>query len=134
MGAIMTAPSRRQQNILNDLFRKKTWFGIPYAYCAWYLDNPRFKSNPLFSMLYDRMLSLDVDTELLKMSAIHAKEKAEKSFHQSHVYLEDRMVPAGMKERLTPEEIARSYRIGKWIGVIAGLVIIGWIVWHFING
>ena len=130
----MTSPSRRQQNILNDLSRKRAWFGIPYAYCAWYLDNPQFKANPLFSMLYDRMLGLTVDTELLKMSAIYAKKKAEASFHQSHTYLEDRLVPAGMKAQLSPEQIARSYRIGKWVGIIAGVVVlyliahgIGWV-------
>ena len=130
----MTASTRRQQNILNDLSRKKAWFGIPYAYCAWYLDNPQFKSNPLFSALYDKMLSLTADTELLKMSVVHTKEKAERSFHQSHTVIEGKVLPTGFKDQLTPEEIARSYRIGKWIGVIAGLVIVGWIVWHFING
>jgi hypothetical protein len=125
--------SRRQQNILNDLSRKKAWFGIPYAYCAWYLDNPRYKDNPLFSMLYDKMLSLNVDTELLKMSAVAAKKKAEDSFHQSHTFLEGKLVPAGMKERLTPEEIARSYRIGKWAGIVAGVAIVCYIVLRWLG-
>jgi hypothetical protein len=125
----MTSPqTRRQQNILNDLSRKKAWFGIPYAYCAWYLDNPQYKDNPLFSMLYDKMLSLNVDTELLKMSAVAAKKKAEDSFHQSHTFLEDRLVPAGMKEQLTPEEVARSYRIGMCVGGTMVLLILLYLV------
>jgi hypothetical protein len=129
----MTPQERRKQNILNDLSRKHSWLGIPYAYCSWYLDNPQFKSNPLFSILYDRMLSLDVDTEMLKLSANLAKKKAADSFHQSHSYLEDRLVPADMKEILTPEEIARSYRIGKWVGIVAGVLIFGYLALRWIG-
>ena len=116
-------PTKRQQNILLELDRTKTLFGIPAAFCNWYLDHPQYK-NAAFDFLFDQMLIVSANTDILKQYPVKAKEQ----FNSTERALEDRFVPAGAN--LTQEQVRRS----RTIGVFIGLMILGIVIWIYIHG
>jgi hypothetical protein len=48
-----------KKNILAYLDIRKPFGGIPYAFCRWYLENPKYADIPSFSFLYERMSMLN---------------------------------------------------------------------------
>lgn len=46
-------------NILTYLDAKKPFFGIPYAYCRWYVENPEYSKWFLFRFMYERISMLN---------------------------------------------------------------------------
>jgi hypothetical protein len=116
--------NRRKRNIVRDLSRKKTLFGIPSAFCNWYLENPQYK-NEVFDFLYEKMImaSMNVETGrgLLKMG--------EKVFDDKRSALEQKYVAPEIMKGLTPEDIARSRKIG----LVAGgcfFVVLAYLYWR----
>jgi hypothetical protein len=114
--------NRRRRNIVNDLSRKKTLFGIPSAFCNWYLDNPQYK-NPAFDFLFDKMITASVNVEagkgFLKMG--------EGVFNDKRSALEKKYVAPEVMKGLTPQEVDTSRKIG----LIAGILVFAFVVYLY---
>src|SRR5512138_1512280 len=80
--------SRRKKNILRELGYKHTLFGIPAAYCNWYLDNPSMH-NAATDYLYNQML---ISTGTAKVAG-SLVSKASETFIKKRGGLESMMVP-----------------------------------------
>lgn len=122
--------NRRKKNIIRELGRNKTLFGIPGAFCNWYLENPQFK-NPVFDYLFSRMITASAQAQVATSMMDLGKRMFREKFDEKQAELETKYVPADTMSKLSPEEIARARKVGLIIGIlifvaVAYLYLNGW--------
>jgi hypothetical protein len=113
---------KSSDNILLNLDQKKPYFGIPYAYCQWYLADPSREQNVALTMFYEQMLSIGVKHEVAKITIKQTKVIATDTFNKQRDAIEKKVIPAELMKDLTPAEIERSRKAGLVIGVVIAII------------
>jgi hypothetical protein len=111
-------------NILLNLDQKKPYFGIPHAYCRWYLSDPKHENILILEILYEQMISIGVKNELAKITIKQTGELAKDTFSTTRDSIERKLIPDSMKNKVTDEDIKHARNVGKVIGILIVLVIL----------
>ena len=120
-------------NVMLHLDQKKPYFGIPHAYCQWYLSDPKHENILILEILYEQMISVGVKNELAKITIKQTGELAKDTFSKTRDSIEKKLIPDNMKTQVTDEDIKHARNVGKVVGVLIVLIILYMVLLRYVS-